>query len=233
MDLTTLIQLDKQLLLSLNGSESLFLDGLVRTLTTATTWIPLYIALLFIVMKNNDSAQKVLLVVGCALLCVFFAGSLNDIFVKPAVERWRPSRDGEIGILIDIVNGYRSGRFGFFSSHASNTFSLAIFFSLLIRNRNLSVALILWALLNGWTLIYLGVHFPGDVLCGLLWGAVVGVSMWYIHLRLSKALAATNKYISSQYTSTGYALADVNIVIVVLAFTLVYAIFRACVYMYL
>ena len=88
-----LIQLDKQLLLWFNGSDSLFLDGLVETLTTATTWIPLYLGLFYLVLKNNDNVQKVLLVLGCAGLCVFLAGSLNDLFVKPWVARWRPSRD--------------------------------------------------------------------------------------------------------------------------------------------
>ena len=164
-----LIQLDKQLLLWFNGSDSLFLDGLVETLTTATTWIPLYLGLFYLVLKNNDNVQKVLLVLGCAGLCVFLAGSLNDLFVKPWVARWRPSRDPEIAMLVDVVNGYRGGRYGFFSSHAANTFSLAIFFTLLVRSKVLSVAMILWSLLNCWTRLYLGVHFPGDILCGLLW----------------------------------------------------------------
>ena len=126
-----LIQLDKQLLLWFNGSDSLFLDGLVNTLTTATTWIPLYLGLFYMVLKNNDNVQKVLLILGCAGLCVLLAGSLNDLFIKPSLARWRPSRDQDIAMLVDVVNGYRGGRYGFFSSHAANTFSIAIFFTLL------------------------------------------------------------------------------------------------------
>ena len=87
------IALDKQWLLALNGSQSLFLDSLVKTLTTATTWIPLYVALLYLVIKNSDNARKVLFTVGCALLCVLLAGSLDDMVVKPLVARWRPARD--------------------------------------------------------------------------------------------------------------------------------------------
>ena len=232
MDLSQLIDLDRQLLLTLNGSPSLFLDGLVKTLTTAVTWVPLYVSLLFLVMKNNDNLKKVLLIVVCAGLCVFFAGSLNDMIVKPLVERWRPSHDEQIGMAVDVVNGYRGGKYGFFSSHAANTFSLAVFFALLVRSRLLSVALIAWSLVNCWTRLYLGVHFPGDILCGLLWGGLVGTGVWLLHYRLNRRLSGGSNFISSQYTSTGYALTDVDMVIVVLVATLVYAIFRGCLYLY-
>ena len=222
-----LIQLDKQLLLWFNGSDSLFLDGLVETLTTATTWIPLYLGLFYLVLKNNDNVQKVLLVLGCAGLCVFLAGSLNDLFVKPWVARWRPSRDPEIAMLVDVVNGYRGGRYGFFSSHAANTFSLAIFFTLLVRSKVLSVAMILWSLLNCWTRLYLGVHFPGDILCGLLWGGVVGTGMWFLHQHIYKKINTQDFYVSTQYTATGYQKSDVDIVICILLLTIVYAILKS------
>jgi undecaprenyl-diphosphatase len=228
-----LIQLDKQLLLWFNGSDSLFLDGLVETLTTATTWIPLYLGLFYLVLKNNDNVQKVLLVLGCAGLCVFLAGSLNDLFVKPWVARWRPSRDPEIAMLVDVVNGYRGGRYGFFSSHAANTFSLAIFFTLLVRSKVLSVAMILWSLLNCWTRMYLGVHFPGDILCGLLWGGVVGTGMWFLHQHIYKKINTQDFYVSTQYTATGYQKSDVDIVICILLLTIVYAILKSCYTLYI
>jgi undecaprenyl-diphosphatase len=228
-----LIQLDKQLLLWFNGSDSLFLDGLVKTLTTATTWIPLYLGLFYLVLKNNDNVQKVLLVLGCAGLCVVLAGSLNDLFVKPWVARWRPSRDPEIAMLVDVVNGYRGGRYGFFSSHAANTFSLAIFFTLLVRSKVLSVAMILWSLLNCWTRLYLGVHFPGDILCGLLWGGVVGTGMWFLHQHIYKKINTQDFYVSTQYTATGYQKSDVDIVICILLLTIVYAILKSCYTLYI
>jgi undecaprenyl-diphosphatase len=228
-----LIQLDKQLLLWFNGSDSLFLDGLVNTLTTATTWIPLYLGLFYMVLKNNDNVQKVLLILGCAGLCVLLAGSLNDLFIKPSVARWRPSRDQDIAMLVDVVNGYRGGRYGFFSSHAANTFSIAIFFTLLVRSRVLSVAMILWSLLNCWTRLYLGVHFPGDILCGLLWGGAVGTGIWFLHQYVYQKINTKDYFISTQYTKTGYQKSDVDIVVCILLLTIVYAILKSCFMLYI
>ncbi|MBQ8466765.1 MAG: phosphatase PAP2 family protein [Prevotella sp.] len=233
MDFTSLIEFDKQLLLSVNGSESLFLDGLVKTLTTASTWIPLYGALLYMVIKNNDRAQKVLMIVGAALLCVFLAGSLDDMFVKPMVARWRPSHDPAIGMYVDIVNDYRGGSYGFFSAHASNTFSIAIFFALLVRNRIFTVSMVLWSLVNCWTRMYLGVHYPGDILVGLLWGGLVGTAVWYLHLLVTRQFTTTKTYISTQYTSTGYDIQDLNVVISVLLMTCIYAVLKACYFVYI
>jgi undecaprenyl-diphosphatase len=232
MDWNTLISFDKELLLAVNGSASLFLDGLVKTLTTAATWIPLYLALFYLVLKNNDSTKKILLIVACAALCLLIAGSLDDLVVKPLVARWRPSRDPEIGILVDTVNGYRGGRYGFFSAHASNTFSIAVFFSLLIRSRLLTFFLIGWSFVNCWTRLYLGVHFPGDILVGLLWGGFVGMSVYFLYVRVSRNWSSKRKYVSAQYTSTGYLRVDVDVVISVLLFTLIYAVLRACYYLY-
>jgi len=232
MDLQTLIELDKELLLWFNGSPSLFLDGLVKTLTTAGTWIPFYVALFYMVLKNNESVQKIMLIVACAGLCVVLAGTFNDTIIKPFVGRWRPGRDPDIGMLVDVVNDYRSGNYGFFSSHACNTFSVAVFMSLLVRHRLFSVFVIGWSLVNCWTRLYLGVHFPGDILCGLVWGSIVGTSVWYFCHRLLGRMSTGMNYISEKYTSTGYAVKDVDVVIVVLVFTLLYAILRACFYLY-
>jgi len=232
MDWNVLIELDKQLLLAVNGSESLFLDGLAKTLTTAATWIPLYVAMFYMVLKNNDTVQKILLILGCAGLCVLLAGSVDDMLVKPMVGRWRPTHDPQIGILVDTVNGYRGGDYGFFSAHASNTFSIAIFFCLLFRSRPLSVALVLWSLTNCWTRMYLGVHYPGDILVGLLWGGFVGVMVWLLHQQVSRQWSTGRGFVSEQYTSTGYQQVDADVVISVLIFTLLYAVLHACFFLY-
>ena len=228
MDFQPIIDFDKQLLLLLNGSESLFLDSMVLTLTNAWTWVPLYISLLIVVIKNSESSQKVLLILASAGLCVLFAGALDDTIVKPLVGRWRPTRDPEIGLLVDIVDGYRGGDYGFFSAHASNTFSIAIFFCWLVRSRLLSVALVMWSLLNCWTRLYLGVHFPGDILVGLCWGALVGTGVYFLYRHFAAKWTWSNAYASLAYTKTGYNRSDADLPVCVLVFTLIYAVLRAC-----
>lgn len=181
-----LIQFDKQLLLLVNGSDSLFLDRLVMILTNAKTWIPFYAALLYVVVTTHQKHLRDVLLILCAAgLCVLLAGTVDDSIVKPLVARWRPGHDPEIGMLVDTVNGYRGGNYGFFSAHASNTFSLALFFSLLFRQRLFTVFAVAWSLTNCWTRLYLGVHYPGDILVGLLWGALVGYGVYRLYCRLT------------------------------------------------
>ena len=213
----------------LNGSESLFLDSMVMTLTTAWTWVPLYISLLIIVIKNSDTSVRILLTIAAAGLCVLLAGTIDDTIVKPLVGRWRPTRDPEIGLLVDIVDGYRGGDYGFFSAHAANTFSIAIFFSWLVRSRLLTVALVLWSLTNCWTRLYLGVHFPGDILVGLCWGGLVGTGVYFLFYRyLIAKLTWTPTYTSLAYTKTGYNRNDADVPVCILTFTLIYVALRAC-----
>lgn len=228
MDFTPIIDFDKHLLLALNGSHSLWLDNMAQVLTTAKTWIPLYVALLYMVIKCNDNMKQVFMIVCAAGLCVFLAGSMCDMFVKPTVARWRPGHDPEIAMYVDAVNGYRSGNYGFFSSHASNTFSIAVFFSLLVRSRLLTFFLVLWSLVNCWTRMYLGVHFPGDILCGLLWGGIVATLVYYTYLRISgnKTYGGAH-FVSHNYTATGYGWYEIDVVVSVLMFIFVYAIVKS------
>lgn len=229
MDWDAIIELDRQLLLFTNGSPSLYLDGLVKTLTTAATWIPLYVSLVYVVIHNNDTMGRIFFTIACALLCPLLAGAVDDGLVKPMVARWRPTHDPVIGSIVDVVNGYRGGSFGFFSAHACNTFSLAVFFCWLVRSKLLSACLVLWSLTNCWTRLYLGVHFPGDILCGLIWGAVSGSLAYVVYSYGNRHLFRRySQTVSSPYTSTGYLRADADVVATVLVLTFIYALLKAC-----
>ena len=208
-----IIQIDKQLLLWFNGSDSLFMDSVIMTLTTASTWIPLYLSLFYVVLKSNATVRDILLVVAAAGMCVLLAGTIDDTIVKPLVARWRPGRDPVIGMLVDTVDGYRGGRYGFFSAHASNTFSIALFFSLLMRQRLFTVMMVSYSLVNCYTRLYLGVHYPGDITVGLLWGALVGWCIYKGYCRLATPAVYTRQ------------LCDIPIAVFCL--TLLYAVCRA------
>ena len=194
---------DRVALLAVNGSDSLFLDSVVHILTTPITWVPFYISLFYLVLKNNNSLQRIAFIVGCAGLCILFAGAVDDLIVKPTVARWRPTHDPVIGTLVDVVNGYRGGKYGFFSAHACNTFSIAIFFCWLVRSWALSLNMILWSLVNCWTRLYLGVHFTR-------------------HMR-----AEGRRYISTDYTDGGYERPSCDIPVAVFYFTLIIALLIA------
>ena len=219
---------DRSALLAVNGSDSLFLDKVVHVLTTAITWLPLYLSLFYLVLKNNNSLARIAIIVGCAGLCILFAGAFDDLIVKPSVARWRPTHDPVIGTLVDVVDGYRGGNYGFFSAHAANTFSIAVFFCWLVRSRLLSIALVLWSLTNCWTRLYLGVHFPGDILVGLCWGGIVGTGVYFLYRYLINKWTQPSRFTSLAYTKTGFALNDADLPVCVLVFTLIYAVLRAC-----
>lgn len=179
MLLTVWTDIDRYILGLLNGSNSIFLDGVVTTLTSGFSWIPLYVALFYIVIKNNDTMEQIGLTVGCALLCVLLADGLADGIVKPLVARLRPLNDPFIRHTIDVVAGTSDRQFSFFSAHAANTFSLAVFFSLLFKRKSVTLLMVFWSLLNCWTRLYLGMHYPSDIVVGLLWGGIVGSGVWF------------------------------------------------------
>ena len=181
-----IIQFDKQLLLMVNGSDSVLLDYVVLTLTNAKTWIPLYLGLFYVVvMTHKPNWRDILLILAAAGLCVLLAGTIDDTIVKPLVARWRPTHDPQIGALVDVVNGYRGGNYGFFSAHAANTFSIALFFSLLMRHRLFVCFMVAWSLINCWTRLYLGVHYPGDITVGLIWGSIVGYCVYRLYCKIT------------------------------------------------
>lgn len=226
----TFIDIDRSLLALFNGSDSLFMDNLVLTLTSGLTWIPLYFALLYVVIKNNETMKQIMLVVGCVCLCIIISDGVVDFIVKPIVGRYRPSHEPLIKYCVNVVDGVRGTYYGFFSAHASNTCCIAVFFSLLVRNRAFVVAMVTWSLVNCWTRMYLGLHYPSDIVVGLVWGAFVGTFVYYLYIKSYLRIHPDFNYISSQYTSTGYTRIDSDVVILVLVITLLFAVIKALIF---
>ncbi len=227
MDFSTIQNIDFQVLQWFNGSNNVILDQLALVLTSGFTWIPLYVVLFIVVMRNNETMMQIGLVVGAALLCILFADGFSDGIIKPLAERWRPSNDPLVKYSVRVVDNLRMKDYSFCSAHAANTMSIAVFFSLLVRSRMLTITMIVWSLVNCWTRLYLGVHYPLDIATGLLLGSVVGFLVYLLYHRMYRRISPEIKYISNQYTSTGYDHDDIDMIMTVLMLVLVYVVIRA------
>lgn len=227
MDFSKIQDMDMQVLSLFNGSDNIMLDQMVQILTSGLTWIPLYVMLFFVVMRNNETMGQIALVVGSAIFCVLFADGLVDGIIKQLAERWRPSNDPTFKYMVQVVDDIRLKGYSFCSAHAANTMSLAVFFSLLIRSKMLTITLVIWSLINCWTRLYLGVHYPSDILCGMMIGIIVGILVYLLYYKIYLRISPKINYISNQYTSTGYDHDDIDKAMVILMLTLVYVVTRS------
>ncbi|MCR4920129.1 MAG: phosphatase PAP2 family protein [Bacteroidaceae bacterium] len=217
---------NKSLFLLLNGSDSLYLDGVMWTVTHTVTWVPLMLVLLYIIIKNNTWRNSLFIILTLALLVTITDQTASGL-CKPYFKILRPTHDPELAPLVDIVNGYRGGLYGFFSSHAANTFGVAIFLSLLFRSWTISGVLYFYAVLCSYSRIYLGVHSPIDILVGMLFGTLAGLLMYLVFHFLERKFSKRISYYSSTYTSTGYRRSDFVLLILFLALILLYVAFNA------
>lgn len=190
--LEQLLAWDKFIFSFLNSFHSEFFDNFFWIVTQKETWIPLYIAILYIIIRTKRK-EATWIILGL-IVTIVLADQLSSSLIKPLVERLRPSRDSTLSGLIHLVNGYTGGKYGFVSSHAANSFALALYSSLLFRNKPYTIFIFIWALINAYSRIYIGVHFPLDI----IGGAAIGfISVGIVYCLLNKyqpVIFKPNKY---------------------------------------
>jgi undecaprenyl-diphosphatase len=169
-----LLQFDQQFLLFLNSLHTPLWDNFFWIFTSVSIWIPFYITLLYVIF-NNQGKRGFLILLAIVLLVTLCDQISTNIF-KEGFERLRPSHEPQLEGLVHLVNQKHGGLYGFVSSHATNSFGIALFTSLLFRYRWYTIFIMLWAAVNSYSRIYLGLHYPGDI----LGGAVLGLSLGWL-----------------------------------------------------
>lgn len=172
--LETLLEYDKELFLFLNNLGSSTWDGFWLFITNKYNSIPIYLLLVMLSYKHFGLKKTLLAFIAVALMILCVDQLAN--FFKYGVQRLRPCYDVDINELMRLVKFSCGGRFGYFSAHAANSFSVAIFFTILMRSMyaRIGIFLMVWAIFIAYSRIYIGVHFPLDVLSGVLIGSLMG-----------------------------------------------------------
>ncbi len=179
----TILQFDQELLLFFNSFTSPFFDNAFWLITSRSIWIPMYAMILYAIFKSQGTKGFITIIfLG---LVVLLSDQISTNVFKEGFERFRPSRDPVLEGIVDLVNGYRGGKFGFVSSHATNSFGLAVFSLLLFRFNWYTLFILFWATLNSYSRVYMGVHYPGDILGGLILGAFLGWFVYWLYKKIS------------------------------------------------
>jgi undecaprenyl-diphosphatase len=186
-------RLDQQLFLYLNSFNSPFCDQVMHAISDKIIWIPLYLAILIYLGIKYKRKFFVL------LLFIILAATMADqlsVIIKNLVQRPRPCHEPALDGLVHMFNNECGGLYSFVSSHATNSFNVALLSLLLIRKRWFTISIIIWAAVIGYSRIYLGVHYPGDVICGSILGALVGWLNYRLFILTDNKILKSRPYFS-------------------------------------
>lgn len=173
-----LLQLDNEILLAVNRLHSPYFDTFMMMVSNKWIWLPMYVALLYMVWRVFSKRTALLYLLAVVLL-VTLSDQLSAALIKPLAERLRPAcLLNPIHPLVHIVDGYRGGRFGFPSSHSANCWAVTFFIYFTFRNRYQLGFMSLWSLLVCYSRMYLGVHYLGDLLGGFVLGTLVAAVVY-------------------------------------------------------
>lgn len=182
--LEVLDKFDKKLLLFLNSFHYPVMDEIMWWISETFTWLPFYILLVALVIYHYRwrALPLILLIAVLITMSDFIASGI----LKPLVQRLRPSHDPEIKDLLHIVNGYRGGSYGFVSSHACNVFALAFYFYFTVNGKIpwLKYIMFPWAVIVSYSRIYLGVHYPGDIIVPFILSFPIAYTVMKLYILL-------------------------------------------------
>ena len=181
----SLIELDKSIFFFFNGMHTDWLDQVMFWLSEKKVWIPFYILIAAWIIKSYKWKKGLIYIAGIGI-AIALTDQIISGFMKDFFERYRPSQDPEIKDMVHIVNDYRGGRFGFASSHSGNSFALAMFVYLLFKEYRWVWLMFVWAAVVAYTRVYLGVHFPGDILVGGIIGLLMAKGMFILSNKVIK-----------------------------------------------
>lgn len=170
----SILEIDRQLLLWMNFDGGAVTDSIFWFASGKAVWIPLYVLIIWL-MQRKIGWRRTLLAVALIALAVVLSDQIANIF-KHCTPKFRPTHTDAIKEYVHTVNGYRGGLYGTVSAHAATTFSIAAISAYTIRNRLYTFAIALWVLFVSYSRIYLGVHFPLDILFGMITGAAVSAA---------------------------------------------------------
>ncbi|HET9570100.1 MAG TPA: phosphatase PAP2 family protein [Bacteroidales bacterium] len=179
-----LLTWDRDLFLTLNGLHSSWMDHFMWLMSETVVWLPFFLVFLYQLIRNKKS-KSLWLILTFALLITFTDQIASSVF-KPLIERLRPTHDPDMVGLVHIVNHYKGGHYGFFSSHAANVFAFAGLSLLFVRNWSYTVCILIWASIISYSRIYLGVHFPLDILTGAAFGMLSSIGFYFLYQLLNK-----------------------------------------------